>query len=699
MGRQFTIRATTIWLMSGAALIAPHYALAQDSQPTELKKLVIESESDDILVQDGYVAKEDRIGSKVDTPLIQIPQAISVVTQDQIEDQKPRSLNEALGYTASANPNSYGADSRYDAFFLRGFQAYYNGQFRDGLRQYNGPSAWFKTEPYGIEGVTILKGPASSLYGVSGPGGIVNVVTKRPKDEEFREIEAQVGTHDRYQLGMDLSGPVAGNEDLLYRFTSMGRLSNTELPFYPDDKLYLAPAITFKPNEDTKITLLGEYSKSRVGGTAAFYNPAYGEVSHLYEGDKNWNDFDQEQGRIGYEIEHRLNDAVTLRQNLRYDQSDADLQYSGHYASGTDLARYWGLYKEHMKNFTVDNSAEFQFDTGAIEHTALVGVDYSWATYTAYSGVDYTSAASLSAAGAPFSGKQDMDSVGAYVHDQLKWNDFTLFASGRYDWVSTDSWDASSVKTTQKDDAFSWRVGLSYESQWGTTPYANYSTSFSPNIGFVYDDVTTDDKRVARPTEARQIEIGVKQEIPDMNAVVTASVFDIDQDNGVVFDASTGVNKQRQLDLNSRGFEIEANGSLDNGLGWIASYTYLRMKIVDGAAGTNGNELSATPNHIFALWGNYKVQDGAFKGFGAGAGVRFIGESYGDDINSFKNSARALVDASVSYDFAAIDKKMEGLTLQINAKNVFNKREDTCSAGYCYRDEGRSVMGSLRYRF
>ncbi len=91
----------------------------------------------------------------------------------------------------------------------------------------------------------------------------------------------------------------------------MGRLSNTELPFYPDDKLYLAPAITFKPNEDTKITLLGEYSKSRVGGTAAFYNPAYGEVSHLYEGDKNWNDFDQEQGRIGYEIEHRLNDVVT----------------------------------------------------------------------------------------------------------------------------------------------------------------------------------------------------------------------------------------------------------------------------------------------------------------------------------------------------------------------------------------------------
>ena len=149
------------WLLAGAAVISPlGSAQAQDTENTTmLDTIVVESESDDILVQDGYVAKQDRIGTKVDTPIVQIPQAISVVTQDQIEDQKPRSLNEALSYTASANPNTFGFDSRYDAFYLRGFQAYYNGMFRDGLRQYNGPSAWFKTEPYGIEGATVLKGP------------------------------------------------------------------------------------------------------------------------------------------------------------------------------------------------------------------------------------------------------------------------------------------------------------------------------------------------------------------------------------------------------------------------------------------------------------------------------------------------------------------------------------------------------------
>lgn len=689
------------WLLASVAAVTPlGNALAQDTENTTmLDTIVVESESDDILVQDGYVAKQDRIGTKVDTPIAQIPQAISVVTQDQMEDQKPRSLNEALGYTASANPNTFGFDSRYDAFFLRGFPAYYNGMFRDGLRQYNGPSAFFKTEPYGIEGATILKGPASSLYGISGPGGIVNVVTKRPKEEKFNEVEALVGNDNRYQAALDSSGPINDEETLFYRFTTLGRKADTELPGYSDDKFYVAPALTYKPDEDTKVTILGEYSTLLTGGTAAFYNPAYGKISNLYEGDPKWNRFDQEQSRIGYEVEHRVSDLLTLRQNLRYSQVDANLQYSGHYVSGPDLARYWGHYKENMENFVVDNMAQFEFDTGPVEHVAVAGIDYAWSRYEAYSGLSYVSVQDMKSMKVPFSGGQEMDQLGVYLHDQMKIDNFTIFASGRHDWVSTDSTDATFAKTNQKDNAFSYRLGASYLTPWGMTPYASYSTSFSPNIGFVYDDVTSDKTRVANPTIARQKEIGVKQELPDLNATVSAAVFDIDQQDGVVFDASTGINKQRQLDLNSRGFELEANGSLENGWSWIASYTYIRMKIVDGAAGTNGNELSATPNHVFSLWGHYKVQDGAFVGWGLGTGVRYISSSYGDDQNSFKNEARAFVDAAISYDFAAFDKEMEGLTLQVNAKNLFNSRDKICSAGYCYRDEGRTVMGSLRYRF
>jgi iron complex outermembrane receptor protein len=696
-----TYRLRMLLLGGAAVLVSNQAAYAQDEQNAiVLDAVTVEAQSNEILKQEGYVAKQDRIGTKVDTPIAQIPQAISVVTQKQIEDQEPRTLNEALTYTASANPNSFGFDSRFDAFSLRGFPAYYNGMFRDGLRQFNSPTALFKTEPYGLEGITILKGPASSLYGVSGPGGIVNLVTKRPKEETFREVETVFGGHERAQLGFDFSGPVNEDKSLLYRITGLGRSADTDLEGYPDDKLYIAPALTFKPDEDTKLTILSELSRTKTGGTAAFYNPAYGEVSDIYEGDPRYNDFDQTQGRIGYEFEHRFNDLLTVRQNLRYAKVDADLEYSGHYPVGAELARYWGHYKENVATFTVDNMAQFTFDTGPVSHVALAGIDYTYSDYDAASAFSYASVDDIKNAPLAFAGSQKMSNVGIYAHDQMKWDALTLFGSVRYDWVDSKSVDATEEQTDQKDEHFSGRVGLSYETPWGLIPYVNYSTSFAPNIGFVYE-AGTEIRSVAQPTVSEQKEIGVKYQIPDTNLLISAALFDIKQKDGVVFDVygPTGENRQRQLDLNSRGIELEANASFENGFGLIASYTHLKMKIDQGAVGTEGNELSATPNDIFSLWGNYEFNDGALAGLGLGAGVRYVGKSYGDDENTFTNKDRVFVDAAVSYDFGKRFDNFEGVKLQINAKNLFDEQKPICSAGYCYRDEGRSIIGSLRYRF
>ncbi len=263
--KAITNRLTVFLLGSAATLLTVQAIHAQDGGVTELETLTVEAESDDTLVQDGYVAKQDRLGTKVDTPIAKIPQAISVVTQDQIEDQKPRTLNEALGYTASANPNSFGFDSRYDAFFLRGFPAHYNGMFRDGLRQYNGPSAWFKTEPYGIEGVTILKGPGVLALRHQRPGRHRQRGDQTPQGRAVpRGGIAVWASTTAISAAVDVVG--AGERGAAACSTASpgsARLSDTELPAYPDDKVYLAPALTFKPDEDTKLTILGEYSKLR----------------------------------------------------------------------------------------------------------------------------------------------------------------------------------------------------------------------------------------------------------------------------------------------------------------------------------------------------------------------------------------------------------------------------------------------------
>ncbi len=683
-------------LLAGMLAIAPvHDLLAQDSQHTlELQTITIEAESDDTLVQDGYVATQSRVGTKVDTPILQIPQAVSVITQDQIEDQKPRTLNEALEYTASANSNTFGYDSRYDAYFLRGFNAHYDSMFRDGLREFNGPSAWFNTEPYGIEGITILKGPASSLYGVSGSGGIVNVVTKRPKEEPFREVELLVGQNNRRQAGFDFSGPVNENGTILYRLTGLGRLSDTDLKGFSDDKLFLAPAVTFQPNRNTKLTILGEYSKAVTGGTAAFHNPTYGAISDIYLGDPDWNDFTRKQTRIGYEFEHRVNETLTIRQNFRRNSVDADIQYA--YLRGAPPARNWGQHVEEMTSLVVDNMAQFDFNTGSVRHLAVAGIDYSQSDYETKERFSGTSPSAIRNSPFSFGESQRTDVVGVYLHDQMEWNNFTIFASGRHDWLDTESLDSSRTKIKQYVKAFSSRLGVSYRTEWGITPYANFSNSFAPNTGFVLDG---NSRRVARPTIATQKEVGVKYEIPGHNTLITAALFDIDQEDGVVFDATSTVNQQRQLDLNSRGFEIEANASFDNGFGLIASYTALRMKIKKGVPGTEGNELSATPNHAFALWGSYEFDHGAFDGLTLGAGLRHLSSSFGDDINSFKNSARSFVDASLSYDLGKINPDFTGVSFQVNGKNLFDEQKKNCSAGFCYRDEGRTIYASLRFRF
>ena len=226
--------------------------------------------------------------------------------------------------------------------------------------------------------------------------------------------------------------------------------------------------------------------------------------------------------------------------------------------------------------------------------------------------------------------------------------------------------------------------------------YGSVSTSFAPNIGFVYDDPADEaTQRAARPTQSTQREIGLKYAPAGTNLLLSAAVFDIDQRDGTVLDVSTGENRQRQLDLNSRGVELEAQANWDNGWGVIASYAHQRVRIEKGAAGTVGNELSGVPNDTLSLWGKYDIQSGPATGLGLAAGLRYVGESYGDDANAITNDDRVFVDLGVSYQPA----QLPGVEMQVNIKNLFDQQKQTCTAGYCYRDEGRTWTASLSRRF
>ncbi|WP_245581948.1 TonB-dependent siderophore receptor [Phyllobacterium phragmitis] len=666
---------------------------------------------------DGYVVKSGTTATKTNTPLNEIPQSISYVTQQELQDRNPQSLMDSIAYVPGVRVDSFGFDPRMDSYYVRGFDAYANGTFRDGLRQMAVSTSFYKTEPYGLEGVSVLKGPSSALYGGTSAGGLINLITKRPTDTPLNEIELQYGSRNRYQTNFDFSGPATADGGVLYRMTGVLRDSDTELMGTPDDRVYLAPAITWKPDEDTKLTILAEYMRFLTGGAVVNYNDPNGRTDFFYS-DPNYNDFDQEQGRIGYEFEHRFNDTLQLRQSFRYSRTNLDLKYayidSGQYASGPDipdqLTRGTGHYLETLDNVVVDNQLQADFSTGPVNHTLLAGIDASYAKFDEESGFgvappldtanpNYGSQPIENPATTP-SRTQKLSSIGVYLQDQIKYDAWVLTLGGRYDWYTAESvslgWVAEGQEPVEKrsDGDFSGRVGLTYLTDFGLAPYVSYSTAFVPNLGW---DANTGS--LFEATTAEQQEIGVKYDVPGLNASVTASLFNIEQTNGVYYEVVDGRNQQIQSDRRSRGFEIEGSATLDNGLNLRASYTYLDMRILDDTAGIQGNTASSTPRNVVKLWGDYSFVSGPLTGLGAGLGARFVGSSFGDNQNSFKNDARVFLDASMHYDLEALNPKLKGARLQINATNLLDEDDDICTNGYCYVDQGRTVIASLRYRW
>ncbi len=699
-------------------LITP--ALAQDATgqdgATVLEDIIVNGGSGGVIQADGYVGKSSATGTKTDTPFIEVPQSISSVTEQQLKDRNPQSLLDAVAYTPGTRVGAYGFDPRFDSFSVRGFDVTYNGIFRDNLRQPGAGSSLFKTEPYGLEGVSILRGPSSALYGASGAGGLYNLITKRPTEEPFHEVQLQYGTEQRYQTQFDFSGPVNDQDPFYYRLTGLYRDANTEQISVPDDRVYIAPAFMWKPDEDTKLTILGEYSRTKTGGTAAYYNDPTGNVTDYFAGNPAYNDSVQNQARIGYEFEHRLSDVFVFRQNARISTLNTDADWAFAYApNAVDpslLDRSAGTFDERLTAFVIDNQLEAQFETGAVDHTLLAGLDLTKLRWRSLDGrgasppLD-TNNPTAGAFVAPIDfdtrSVQDQWQVGTYLQDQIRYDAWILTVGGRYDWVSTDT-DNTDLSTnalttiSQKDRAFSGRIGLGYETDFGVVPYASYSTAFAPNAG-----INQETDQPFKPTESEQEEIGVKYLLPNSNTLITAALFNIDQKNSLYYEVvnlPTGpANIQVQRGkIRSRGLELEANTSLDNGLSLVASYTYTDTEILEGTTGTVGNSVSSVPRHMAALWANYRFQESSpIYGLGIGFGTRYLGKSYTSDANTAQNGSRVLFDAAVSYDFAALDKKYDGLSLQVNATNLFDRREPICSAGFCYRDQGRTVIGSLRY--
>ncbi|MCC8980756.1 TonB-dependent siderophore receptor [Bradyrhizobium sp. 10BB] len=656
----------------------------------------------------GYVATGSTAGTKTNTALIETPQSLSVVTQQELRDRNVQTLKDAVNYTPGATTTAFGYDPRFDSFYIRGFDATYTGIYRDGLRQGGGNFAIPKIEPYGLDSVSILRGPASGLYGLGSPGGIVDLTTKRPTLTPFGEVQLQAGTYDRYQGSFDLGGPVPGSDQLYYRLTGLLREAKTWYPGNDDDRAYIAPALTWRPDADTSFTILSEYQSSRTAASIGNFRTPDGQLTNIYSNDPAFSAMDQKQYRIGYAFEHSVDDVWTVRQNFRFYQVDTDAKYTqiDSIDSSTNLASRsaWRIL-DSFNTVTLDNQAEAKFMLGAIKNTVLFGVDYGHSYYNDKIGygaapdlnlltMNYGAQAIATPAFSIFN-KQSTDEVGVYAQEQAKLGGFVLTLNGRQSWVSqTTTAGLDGEPSTQKANAFTGRAGLAYVFDSGIAPYVSYATSFAPQVGV---DVSG---TPFRPTTGEQKEIGIKYQMPQLPVLLTAAVFDITQDNvlrtdpgNMAFQAATG-------QIESKGVELEAKLALKQGFDLTAAYTHLNVVITQGSPDTTGNELSGIPRNSFAAFGKYTFQSGVpVEGLGLGLGVRYIGTNFGNDQNTFQNAARTLFDAVIDYDLGKLDRRLLGATARLNATNLFDTHFQTCQSGYCYAGERRQMIGTLSYRW
>lgn len=658
----------------------------------------------------GYVASASTVGTKTDTPLVEVPQSISVITRQELDDRNVQSLTDAVAYTPGVRTQQSGYDPRFDVFSIRGFDTVYNGIYRDGLRLPGANMSVFKVEPYGVESVTVLRGPSSALYGLGSPGGLVDITSKRPTEKAFGEVEVQGGNYDWLQGQFDLGGPLDKDGQFLYRLTGLMRDAGSPntLGGGVNDMNFIAPAFTWKPNDQTKITFLGEYQQSETPASLPFYGwtGTGDEVFSRSPGD--YNSQTQDQYRIGYAAEHAFNDVFTVRQNLRYGNADTSVRYTGQtYVDPlTNIAsRYTGYVHDILDSFVVDTQLQADFTTGAVEHKLLVGLDYSYLSLDG--GIGFGTAADYNLTfGVPLGITQDppfnssryrqrQNQVGLYVQEQAQIERLIVTLSGRQDWVDTKDEDLLNYTTENIDDSqFSGRVGLTYLFDNGIAPYVSYSTSFAPNLG-----VDINGNPFA-PTTAKQIEGGVKYVPPGFDGYFTAAVFQIRQENGLVTDEANPLYQVQTGEVRARGFELEAVANLGAGLRVRGAYTYLDLTNVAGDPTTVGLTPSGQPENSFAVWADYQFQPGTvLAGLGVGAGVRYTGATWGNSLNTFQNDAYTLVDAKLSYDFRYLDAKLTGWSLQVNAQNLLNEEFITCDAGYCYLGAPRTVIAGLKYRW
>ena len=659
---------------------------------------------DDIETQDTMVVVGTAL--KVAAPALETPRATSLVEEADLQSRAVNKYDETFRYRSGVLSAPFGRDSKADWFYLRGFNAE-DSTYQDGLRLFReGGYFWWQSEPFGLERVELLKGPASILYGEAPPGGVINAISKRPTEEAQGLLEIQGGNHGHRQLGIDSSGPVAEGNDMRYRLVGLFREGDGELDGTDNQRVYLAPSLAIDLSDDTTLTFLGSVMRDHGTPTNGFFLP-YGTVEETPFGrvDRSTNlgepDYDRRevnQLSLGYELEHRVNDSWEFQQNVRYSRLEMLLRgvYASYMLDDRQAGRGLTYRDGDYDAFTVDNRLVGNWYTDNTESTLLLGVDYQKFDVEYGNGDDFAFGGPIDIfdpqygnySPAPLHTRHEegKEQIGLYAQNQWRLFDrWVLLAGLRHDSVDVTNRAEGREDQSYDDSQFSFSGGVMYLGDHGVSPYLSYSESFSPQIG------SDPDGQAYSPSEGEQWELGVKYSPDWLDGYVTAAAFDL-KESDTLFTSGEASNRQGG-ERRSQGFELEGVGQLSDALRLTAAYAYTDTR-VDISPTLTDLRAGLIPRHQASLWLDYDVIGGALDGVSLGGGARYVGSSVDSpQYSDTQVDGYTLFDAKLSY---AID---EHWTAQLNVNNLTDEEYVSGCDYWCYYGESRSVVGSLRYRW
>ncbi len=656
----------------------------------------------------GKIREIPTTASKTDIPLVETPQATSVVTRENLVAQSPLTLQEALRYTAGVRTEAYGLDSRGDWATIRGGEEW--GQYLNGIRMLYGYNNNTRPDPFSIEQIEVLRGPSSVLYGQGSFNGVVNLVSKKPLATSHREVSLQLGSYGRKQAAFDFTGSIDTDEKWLYRIIALGRDSNTQVDYVPDDRLLLAPSLTWKPGKATRLTVLTNFQQDEGGSSIGFFPwqgtvlpHVYGQIpTNTFIGEPDIDEYSTRQNAISYLFEHRLSDRCSVRQNLNYANGRGSIQefytrFAPIPAFNDDqrsINRTLYVSKQELNSLAFDTQMEKRWRTGPFQHLFLSGVDYQKATITGFEGYSDEPALDVYT---PVYGNYTyptlnalpdtrQNQTGIYANDQLKIREQWVLSMGiRKDWASFES--AGVTPGRQNDQAVTGRAGFVYLSSLGISPYVNYSQSFQPVTGLDFNN------NPYKPLRGKQVEVGVRYQPRSGNGLVSLALFDMRQQNRLTPDPTNPLNSLQIGEARTRGIELEANATVFRRVNLLSSYSFTNARVSKSNGPDLGKRLPTSPAHVASLWATRIFRIGDSRSLTAGGGVRFTGTSWdGNDL--LKTPSYTLFDAMLSYDFRT-------WRLAINVANLTDRvHVTTCLArGDCFYGLRRAITANISYRF